>query len=138
MIVQKARTQRRIQDFKLGGGALKKIAPSGGRRKHFWGISCEKSRFYATNSYFFPILGGAHRVRPLPPGSAPDIYLRAKTNGIKQPNRCLKLMNIQTMKTDYTIYFLIKKVAYIFSSNSKSKHILYHLFQNEMCNLLSN
>jgi hypothetical protein len=40
--------QGRIQDFKLGGGgALKKIAPSGGRREHFWGISCEKSRFYA-------------------------------------------------------------------------------------------
>jgi hypothetical protein len=26
-----------------GGGALKKIAPSGGRRENFWGISCEKS-----------------------------------------------------------------------------------------------
>ena len=26
-----------------GGGALKKIAPSGGRRETFWGISCEKS-----------------------------------------------------------------------------------------------
>ena len=39
--------QGRIQDFKLGGGALKKIAPSGGRREHFWGISCENSRFYA-------------------------------------------------------------------------------------------
>ena len=25
-----------------GGGALKKIAPSGVRRKIFWGISCEK------------------------------------------------------------------------------------------------
>jgi hypothetical protein len=36
----------RIQDFKLGGGALKKIAPSGGRCENFWGISCEKSRFY--------------------------------------------------------------------------------------------
>ena len=34
-----------------GGGALKKIAPSGGRREHFWGISCEKSRFY-NKSYF--------------------------------------------------------------------------------------
>jgi hypothetical protein len=31
----------RIQDFKLGGGALKKIAPSGGRREKFWGISEE-------------------------------------------------------------------------------------------------
>jgi hypothetical protein len=30
-----------------GGGALKKNAPSGGRRENFWGISCEKSRFYA-------------------------------------------------------------------------------------------
>jgi hypothetical protein len=26
-----------------GGGALKKIAPSGGRRENIWGISCEKS-----------------------------------------------------------------------------------------------
>ena len=25
-----------------GGGALKKIAPGGGRRENFWGISCEK------------------------------------------------------------------------------------------------
>ena len=29
-----------------GGGALKKIAQNGGRRENFWGISCEKSRFY--------------------------------------------------------------------------------------------
>ena len=36
-----------------GGGALKKIAPSGGRREKFWGISCEKSRFYAKQSYCF-------------------------------------------------------------------------------------
>ena len=36
----------RIQDSKLGG-ALKKIAPSGGRRENFGGISCENSRFYA-------------------------------------------------------------------------------------------
>ena len=34
-----------------GGGAFKKIAPSGRRREHFWGISCEKSRFYAKKSY---------------------------------------------------------------------------------------
>jgi hypothetical protein len=45
--------QGRIQDFKLGGGAVKKIVPSRGRREHFWGISCEKSRFYAKKSYFF-------------------------------------------------------------------------------------
>ena len=47
-----------------GGGALKKIAPSGGRRENCWGISCEKSRFYAKKSYFFQFYGGARRVRP--------------------------------------------------------------------------
>ena len=36
-----------------GGGALKKIAPSGGRCEKCWGISCEKSRFYDKKSYFF-------------------------------------------------------------------------------------
>ena len=45
--------QGRIQDFKLGGAHIKKVAPSGGRREKFWGISCEKSRFYAKKSYFF-------------------------------------------------------------------------------------
>ena len=49
--------QVRIQDFKLGWAHLKKNAPSGGRREHFWGISCEKSRFHAKNSYFFQFRG---------------------------------------------------------------------------------
>jgi len=39
--------------FQVRRGALKKIAPSGGRREHIWGISCEKSRFYAKKSIFF-------------------------------------------------------------------------------------
>ena len=46
---------------------LKKIAPSGGRRDNIWGFSCEKSRFYAKKSYFFPILGGGEGARPLDP-----------------------------------------------------------------------
>ena len=37
------------------GGALKKIASSEGMHEHFWGISCEKSRFYAKKSYFFQL-----------------------------------------------------------------------------------
>ena len=46
----------------------------GGRREHFWDISCEKSRFYAKKSYFFPILGGRAPGAPPPtPGSAPVV-----------------------------------------------------------------
>ena len=72
--------QGRIQDFKLGGAHLKKLRRAeggakifwvfrvinhdftpkhhsfsncGGRRENCWGISCEKSRFYAKKSYFF-------------------------------------------------------------------------------------
>jgi hypothetical protein len=41
--------------FQVRGGVLKKIAPSGGRREKFWGISCEKSRFYAKKLYFFQL-----------------------------------------------------------------------------------
>ena len=36
----------------------------GGRREKFWGISCEKSRFYAKKTYFFPILGGGGGAPP--------------------------------------------------------------------------
>ena len=38
--------------FPVRGGALKKNAPSGGTRENFWGVSCEKSRFYTKKSYF--------------------------------------------------------------------------------------
>jgi hypothetical protein len=88
--------QGRIQDFKLGGAHLKKLrrpeeganilgvfrvknhyfTPKisfynyGGRREKFWGISCEKSRFYAKKTYFFPILGGGAP----PPLDPPLIY----------------------------------------------------------------
>ena len=69
-----SRVQGRIQDFKLklhraeGGanifGAFRvknhdftpknHIFSNGeGRRVNYWGISCEKSRFYANKSYFF-------------------------------------------------------------------------------------
>ena len=59
-----------IQDLKLGGGgALKKIAPSGGRRENCWGISCEKSRFYAKNHIFSNFRGA--RAGCAPPGPTP-------------------------------------------------------------------
>ena len=41
--------------FQVKGGALKKIAPSRGRRENCWGISCEKSRFYAKKIIFFQL-----------------------------------------------------------------------------------
>ena len=48
--------------FQVRGGALKKIAPSGGRRENFWGIPCEKSRFYVTKSYFSNFRRGARNL----------------------------------------------------------------------------
>ena len=41
---------------------LNKIAPSGGRREYFWGISCEKSLFYAKKSLFSPIAEGGAKI----------------------------------------------------------------------------
>jgi hypothetical protein len=49
------RLQGRIQDFKLGGAHLKKVRRAEGGRENFWGISCEKSRFYAKKLYFFQL-----------------------------------------------------------------------------------
>jgi hypothetical protein len=49
--------------FQVRGGALKKIAPIGGRREIVWGISCEKSRFYANKSYFFQLRREARKCR---------------------------------------------------------------------------
>ena len=55
--------------FQDRGGALKKIAPSEGRRENILGISCEKSRFYAKN-HIFSNFRGARAGCPPPPGSA--------------------------------------------------------------------
>jgi hypothetical protein len=33
-----------------------------GRREIFWGISCEKSRFYAKKIIFFPIAEGSAKI----------------------------------------------------------------------------
>ena len=46
----------------------------GGRREKFWGISCEKSRYYDKKIIFFPILGGARAVRAPPPPLDPPLY----------------------------------------------------------------
>ena len=60
--------------FQVRGGALKNIAPSGGRHENVWGISCEKSRFYAKKLIFFPFLG------PPAPVSTPKIYMSLFVN----------------------------------------------------------
>ena len=60
-----------------GGGKFLKIAPSGGRREKFWGISCEKSLFFAKKSYFFKFMGGGGEggAECAPTGSAPVVYI---------------------------------------------------------------
>ena len=46
--------QGRVQDFKLGGRTLINCAERREART-FWGISCEKSRFFAKQSIFFQL-----------------------------------------------------------------------------------
>ena len=58
-------------EFQVREGALKKIAQRGRRCEKFWGISCEKSRFYPKKIIFFPILGGARAGCASHPESAP-------------------------------------------------------------------
>ena len=61
-------------------GAHLKIAPNGGRRENFWGISCEKSRFYAKKNHIFANFRGA------PPMDPPlqCIYHNTKTENAKK------------------------------------------------------
>ena len=71
-VILRIKCYSQIQDFKLGGVALKKIAPSGGRRENCLGISCEKNHDFTQFFFiFFPFLGGARAVCAPPPGSAP-------------------------------------------------------------------
>jgi hypothetical protein len=52
--------------MKLLPGVDPGFAERGGeRREIFWGISCEKSRFYAKKSYFFHFGGGGGAPLPL-------------------------------------------------------------------------
>jgi hypothetical protein len=44
--------------FQVRGGALKKIAPSGGRRENVWGISCEKNHDFTPKNHIFSSLRG--------------------------------------------------------------------------------
>jgi hypothetical protein len=64
---------------------FKKIVPNGGRREKFWGISCEKSRFYTKKIIFFPILGGA-RAGCAPPALCMIPELNAPVNASVGPN----------------------------------------------------
>jgi hypothetical protein len=62
--------QGRIQDFKLWG-ALKKIAPSGGRRENFGVFRVKNHDFTPNNHIFSNFRGGARSgYAPPPPGSA--------------------------------------------------------------------
>ena len=75
--------------FQVRGGALKKIAPSGGRLENCWGISCEKSRFYDKKIIFFPILRGARAGWPPPPPLDPPLICTQVTEYFLQ---CVKMI----------------------------------------------
>ena len=66
--------------FQVRRGALKKIAPSGEMREKFWGISCEKSRFYAKKSFFSILGGGRAGAGCAAPWIRPCIVLNNQSN----------------------------------------------------------
>ena len=72
--------QERIQDFKLGGGALKRIAPSGGRRKILLGYFVWKIMILSQKIIFFSnFRGGGGFVRA---GCAPSWICPWKHNWV--------------------------------------------------------
>ena len=84
---------RRGSRISSQGGALKKIAPSGERRENFWGISFEKSRFYAKKLHFFQFYG----VKNLPP--PPKITKKQKTKTNQHTNTENTPTNYDHIKT---------------------------------------
>jgi hypothetical protein len=103
----------RIQDFKLGvgGGAhLKKNAPSGGRRENCWGISCEKSRFYAKNAYFF------RRVPPpwIRPWKSRNFLWKSNLNEIMQQLYAYFWKPLSHILAIYITVFHVWPVIYIY------------------------
>ena len=76
-----------------GGGALKKIAPSRGRRENIWGNLCEKSRFYAKKNIFLPILRGRAPGAP-PPEFAPDTQRSTPLSGCCVPQHSSVFLKI--------------------------------------------
>jgi hypothetical protein len=62
-------------------------------RERILGISYEKSRFYAKQSYFFPILGGGGGVRRVRPPLDPPLPCHILSVELCEPS-CKKSLNI--------------------------------------------
>ena len=94
--------------------------------EHFWGTLCEKSRFYAKKSYFFPILrgGGGGAGYPPPPPNPP---LRLNIG------KCVTEFSL-TRTQIYKMYFLLLKV---FTVNTflASCHISLRFFNADVPHL---
>ena len=77
----------------------------GGRREKFWSISCEKSRFYAKKTYFFPILGGV-RAGYAPPPLDPPLVLSSKSCLTSAVHCLYSNVTCTTIQTDISLSFL--------------------------------
>ena len=89
--------QGRIQDFKLGGGAFKKIAPSGGKREKFGVFRVKNHDFTPKIHIFANFKGGAHLDPPL----LGTVYLLTNPYALKYA-----LKQLSSMRNTFSLWHI--------------------------------
>ena len=97
-----------------GGGALKKIAPSGGRRENLWGISCENHDFTPKNHILSNFRGA-----------------RAGSTPAYQPSLLCHILSIPVLNHTFSIHVL----CHIQSQTCCAIHTQFRFFRPVLDNL---
>ena len=101
-----------------------------GGARNFWGISCEKSRFYAKKIIFFPILGWARAgCAPPPPPMNPPLNCSAILSRVLLMYAHLACSEIWVDM--FAVCFLYFPVDQIFST--KNRHYISLRLHDDIC-----
>ena len=109
--------QGRIQDFQLGGGggALKKIAPSGGKREIFGVFRVKNHDFTPKNHIFSNYRGGGGAPGAPPAGSAP-VY-RSVCYHFNKNNYPPLFIEVPVPEKSVVVYLCLKVIDIVFFYN---------------------